>query len=236
MASQLPFRILTLAVYAIAIGRSVAAVVYHQTMVKLIAVGLQVPSADLWAASVATQAGYASGLVLGLPLGGMLQARRLMPAVVFTLGVDLALLSVVPSLAFFCGVDYSVGVLSIGAQLLIAQTAKTAAPEERPHIVGTLLSALFAGLVLSRALSGLIAEQIGWRSFYLMAGLTTCAVGIVLRGLIPRTISAGLRYGPLIRSLTLIWFGNPELRRIAGAGACLFTALSGVWANVASMA
>ena len=129
------------------------------------------------------------------------------------------------------------GLLSIGGQLLIAYSSKTVSPEARTQVVGALLSALFAGLLLARTLAGWGAEYIGWRAFYAIAGATTCLVALMLLGRIEeeKNNAAKIRYPALVQSLVALWRSTPELRRLALVAACFFAALNGIWANIASL-
>ncbi|MCW5282977.1 MFS transporter [Verminephrobacter eiseniae] len=227
----------TLALYCLATGFSVAAVVYHQSMTQLIAATFQMPVDTLWRLSVATQFGYGVGLILGLPLGDMLPPRRLIPVSIISLGAVLLLVSWAPSPVLMTILFCLTGVLSIGGQLLIAHCAKTVAPEQRPVVVGHLLSSLFAGLLLARVLSGWGAEHLGWRAVYQLVGILTLLLGIaLLRNIRQNAINTQLHYLPMLRQQGQLWLNQPELRRLALVAACFFAALNGIWANLASLA
>ncbi|PRC94279.1 MFS transporter [Solimicrobium silvestre] len=225
--------------FCLATGFSVAAVVYHQAMTQMIAASFQVPTTSLWDLSVATQFGYGIGLILGLPLGDMVMPRKLIPTVVTSLGLVLLLVGVSSNLAAMTALCFLAGVLSIGGQLLIAYSAKTAAATTagRPKIVDNLLSALFAGLLLARVLGGWGAEKIGWRQVYLLAGGVTVLLGLSLFYSVRRQtqIDPNLRYGQMLRRQAQLWQSLPELRRLALVAACFFAALNGIWANLASL-
>src|SRR6218665_4227621 len=156
----------TLALYCLATGFSVAAVVYHQSMTQLIAATFQMPVDTLWSLSVATQFGYGVGLILGLPLVDMLPPRRLIPVSIISLGAVLLLVSWAPSPVLMTILFGLTGVLSIGGQLLIAHCAKTVAPEQRPVVVGHLLSSLFAGLFVAKRPLGWGAEHLLFPPLY----------------------------------------------------------------------
>ncbi|GAB7537069.1 MFS transporter [Burkholderia sp. 3C] len=223
--------------FCLATGFSVAAVVYHQSMTGAIAATFGVPAGSLSRLSVATQLGYGLGLVLGLPLGDLIAPRRLAPAVIGALGLVVIAESAAPSLDVLTVLCFLAGMLSIGGQLLIAYCAKAFPPEQRARVVGSMMSALFAGLLGARVLSGWGAEHLGWRPVYLVAGALTLvwaarlvwAVGEVPMGQPPR-------YGQMQRRQLGLWQAYPELRRLALVAACFFAASNGIWANVISLA
>lgn len=237
MTTSIPLSRADLWLFRLSTAFSVAAVVYHQSMTQMIAANFHVPAASLSILSVATQLGYGIGLVLGLPLGDTLRAKRLIPLTVGGLGIVLLALSAAPSLTVQTGLCALAGMLSIGGQLLIAYCARTALPEQRAGIIGSLLSALFAGLLFARVLSGWGAEYIGWRAIYLIAGGLTLLCGLRLLYVIADVPThAHQRYGVLLKQQAGLWSSQPELRRLALVAACFFAASNGIWANVVSLA
>lgn len=236
MTSQNALSRWALTLYCLATGFSVAAVVYHQSMTQLIAVSFGLSADSLWGLSVATQFGYGAGLILGLPLGDMIAPRRLIPATMLALGAVLLLVGIAPSpwlMVLLCGLA---GLLSIAGQLLLAYSAKALAAEQRGRVVGSLLTSLFAGLLLARVLAGWGGEHIGWRGIYLTVGALTFVIGLALRGCIGEVPLAGqLRYGRMLSQQGALWLKLPELRRLALVAACFFAASNGIWANLSSL-
>jgi predicted MFS family arabinose efflux permease len=57
-------------------------------------------------------------------------------------------------------------------QLILPLAASLSAPEERGKVVGTIMSGLLVGILLSRTLSGFIGDTLGWRAmFWIASGL-----------------------------------------------------------------
>jgi predicted MFS family arabinose efflux permease len=50
---------------------------------------------------------------------------------------------------------------------LILPLASLSAPEEQGKVVGTIMSGLLVGILLSRTLSGFIGDTLGWRCYVL---------------------------------------------------------------------
>src|SRR5437763_1163658 len=75
---------------------------------------------------------------------------------------------------------------------------------------------LLLATLLSRVLSGLVAEQFGWRTMFVLAAGAVAAIGIVAWKALPAfPVNAGLGYGQLLRSLATVWKKHPALRRAA---------------------
>jgi predicted MFS family arabinose efflux permease len=65
-----------------------------------------------------------------------------------------------------------IGITSIVPQLILPLAASLSAPEERGKVVGTIMSGLLVGILLSRTLSGFIGDTLGWRAmFWIASGL-----------------------------------------------------------------
>lgn len=217
---------------------SVAAVVYQQAMTPDIARSMGVPADTLWMLSVATQLGYGLGLLVGLPLVDRWQARRLIPLVLMLLGAVLLLMTTVSAvqwLTLLCGLA---GLLSVGGQMLIAHHAKVLPPAQRLQLVGRLLAALFAGLLLARLAAGWGSQVWGWRSVYLVAGGLTMLCGSLLARALAPTPTHLLVKTPLSglwRAQGALWLETPELRRQACVAACFFAVLNALWGNLAAL-
>ncbi|MFD0708836.1 MFS transporter [Photorhabdus luminescens] len=225
-----------LALYCLATGLSVASVVYHQSMTTLIADSFNLPSGSLWELSMATQFGYGTGLILGLPLGDMIAPRRLIPATMIALGFLLVLIGFAPSFWLMVTLCFLAGLLSIGGQLLLAYSAKALASEQRSQVVGGLLTSLFAGLLLARVLAGWGGEYIGWRGIYLVVGVLTLLTGLGLCRSIGNVEQVThLGYGQVLKQQRALWREYSELRHLALAAACFFAASNGIWANLSSL-
>lgn len=230
-----PFGPLDLSLYRLATALSVAAIVYHQSMVNVIAQDLGVSPTALWSLSAATQTGYGVALTLGLPLADRVAPRRLIPAFVTGLGLIVLALSAAPGLGTMIGLCVLAGLASIGGQMLIVYCSKLEAATYGKSS-GPLYSALFTGLLLARVLGGWGADRVGWRAFYAIAGLATIATGIALTTRLRQTIGATASgYFALLRSQGRLWRQSPDLRRVAIVAACFFAALSAIWANLASL-
>jgi predicted MFS family arabinose efflux permease len=126
------------------------------------------------------------------------------------------------------------GIATCVPQILVPLAANLAPPGERGRAVGTVMSGLLSGILLSRTLSGFLGAAWGWRAVYLVAAALMIALAIVLRIKLPRSEAhSQLRYLPLLRSLGDLVKSEPALRLHAALGALTFAAFSAFWATLA---
>jgi predicted MFS family arabinose efflux permease len=69
-------------------------------------------------------------------------------------------------------------------------------------VVGTIASGVLIGILLSRTISGLVADQFGWRAIYVLAAIVAWALALILARVIP-TLPArpSMTYPALLRSV-----------------------------------
>ncbi len=149
-----------------------------------------------------TQLGYAAGIFLLVPLGDVLNRRRLLPVILLGSAVALALSAIAPSFAVLLAALVLVGLTTVAGQLLTPLAGDLADPAQRGRVVGTVASGLLIGILLSRTVSGLIADAFGWRAVYVIAAV----VAVILAGVLARAVPtlpprAHLSYGSLLASV-----------------------------------
>jgi predicted MFS family arabinose efflux permease len=217
---------LTLAM-ALGAGAAVANIYYNQPMLELIGKDLPVASSVI---SPVTQLGYAVGLFLLVPLGDIVERKRLIVGQFITLAI--ALLGVAYSSNTTMIVIFSslVGVSSTVAQQIIPFAAHLATPAKRGATVGTLLSGVLGGILLSRTIAGYIGTSLGWREMYLIAVPVALLGAIGMWSILPSVPpTASMRYSRLISSIGTLWNELPELRRAAVTQALIFAGFSAFW-------
>ena len=218
------------ALIAVAGGAVVANLYYAQPLIALIgpAIGLG-PSATSLIVTV-TQVGYTVGLVLLVPLGDIVENRRLIAATLALAVLGLGLMAVGHSPALFLGAALIVGVGCVTAQMLIALTAHLAPEATRGQVVGNVMSGLLAGILLSRPAASMIADLFGWRAVFGAAAIGSAVLIALLARLLPeRRPASGPNYGQLIASLPVLLARTPVLRRRGAYQATLFAAFSLFW-------
>jgi predicted MFS family arabinose efflux permease len=220
-------------VFAFCVGIVVANVYYAQPIIELIAPSLGLsPSAASLIVSL-TQVGYAAGLFLLVPLGDLLENRRLIISTVLVTAIALCLEATARSPSTFLLASVLVGVTSVAVQMLVPLAAHLAAPESRGRIVGNVMGGLLTGILLARPVSSLVTDHFGWRVMFGAAAVAMLLVaGLVATSIPRRRPDADLGYGQLLASLVHLFRDNPVLRRRAFYQACMFAGFSLFWTAV----
>jgi predicted MFS family arabinose efflux permease len=231
LAFSLPRSLVT--TFAIACGLTVGNIYYAQPLLATLADAFGTSEASAALIVTITQVGYAVGLLILVPLGDLVENRRLV--VTISAGTVLALLvaSAAPSLAVFFVASLGIGVTSVVAQVLVPFAAHLAPPETRGRVIGQVMSGLLLGILLARAMAGILAGVLGWRAVYLISAILLAAMILVLRRMLPihkPTFAEG--YGVLVASLAKIYRKEPLLRRRAAYQAIMFGSFSAFWTSV----
>lgn len=222
-----------LLVMAAAAGIAVANIYYNQPMLGLIEAAMPGRVAGL--VPTATQLGYAAGLFLVVPLGDVLERRRLIVAQFGVLAVALALAALAPGAATLVLSSLVVGSSASVAQQILPFAAHLAAPDRRGQTVGTVMAGILVGILLSRTLAGFVASALGWRAMFWIGVPMALLTGATMHAVLPVSRPAGteLGYRALIRSLGGLWREFGALRRAALTQGLLFAAFSVFWTTLA---
>ena len=216
--------------FAFCCGAIVANLYYAQPIIGLIAPDIGLSSTLASFIVSLTQIGYAIGLFFLVPLGDLLENRRLM---ITTTGVAIlsllgAALAQTPNL--FLLASLLVGFSSVAVQILIPLAAHLAPEETRGRVVGSIMGGLLLGILLARPAASVIADHFGWRAVFGTAALVMLLISGVLATTIPRHQPAhSASYGQLLKSLWTLLSEQPVLRRRAFYQACMFATFSLFW-------
>lgn len=217
---------------AAAAGVAVASIYYNQPMLGLIGRDLNSPLTSL--IPTATQLGYAAGLFLLVPLADMVERRGLIIATFTLLAVAMAAAAVAPTAAALLVASLLIGLFSTVAQQVVPFAAHLAPPARRGAVVGTVMSGLLAGILLSRTVAGFVASHGGWRAmFWLAVPVVMAMAGWMALRLPQHRADPGLRYTHALRSLAHLWREFPPLRVAAFTQALLFASFSAFWTLLA---
>ncbi|MET3438616.1 MFS transporter [Sphingomonas sp. 1185] len=218
-------------VFAVAAGLSVANIYYAQPLLDLMAQDFGIAPASIGWVVTLTQIGYALGLIVILPLGDLIDRRRLVVAQMLMSAGALGLVSTAKTSAvLFIGMA-ATGVLAVVVQVLVAFAATLARPGERGKTVGTVTSGVVIGILGARFIAGLIADLGGWRAVYLTsAGATLVMAGLLLRTL-PRRLLPERQdgYGAALRSIPSLFLRDRVILRRGLLALLIFAAFSTFW-------
>jgi predicted MFS family arabinose efflux permease len=221
------------ALLALTCGAAVANLYYVQPLLNLLAqtFGVSQPTAGLLV--TCSQLGYVLGLGLLVPLGDLLERRRLITGLLVGTAAADAACAAAPSFSVLAAALAALGGLSVVAQILVPLAATLASPQRRGQVVGTVMSGLLIGILLSRTLSGLIAALGGWRLVFALAAAAMLALSLALRlGLPIVAATQRLRYPQLLRSVLSLIIQEPVLRQRMALGALAMAGFSVLWTSL----
>ncbi|BCU55030.1 MFS transporter [Enterobacter kobei] len=218
--------------FAIASGLSVANVYYAQPLLDALARDFSISHAAVGGVITATQIGCALALLFLVPLGDLLERRRLMAIQLLALLIAQMVVGLARSAPVLLAGMLAVGMLGTAmTQGLIAYAASAAAPGEQGRVVGAAQGGVFIGLLLARVFSGAVSDLAGWRGVYFSAALLMLLIALPLWRRLPVLLPAthGLGYLPLLASM-LTLLREEKVLRVRGMLALLmFAAFNIFW-------
>jgi len=218
---------------AISCGVIAANLYYAQPLVGPIssAIGLSAETAGL--VVTLTQIGYGIGLLFIVPLGDILENRRLVVASLLFTAVALTIAAVVKNAALFLIASLFIGVGSVAAQVLVPYAAHLSPDASRGRAVGNVMSGLLLGIMLARPVSSLVADLLGWHAVFFLSAATIFVLALLLAKALPaRKPLLNVQYPTLMSSMWHLLRTTPILRRRAIYHACVFGTFSLFWTTV----
>jgi predicted MFS family arabinose efflux permease len=218
---------------AVACAVTIANIYYAQPLLHSIAHGFGVSQSVAGLVVTATQAGYATGLLLVVPLGDITARRTLFTTLLATDAVALAASAAAPALAVLGLLAVLVGIATVVVQMIIPYAATIAGDSERAAVIGTLMGALLLGILASRTFAGLVASAAGWRGVYAVAAAAMTIMALVMHRMMPAESPEAERgYFAQLRATARIALSEPVLRWRSLIGAGQFAAFSCFWTTV----
>ncbi|WLH92102.1 MFS transporter [Pseudomonas sp. FP453] len=216
--------------FAFCCGAIVANIYYAQPVIELIApdIGLTPAMASLIVSL--TQIGYALGLFFLVPLGDLLENRKLMISTTVLAIASLLGAAFIQQPNLFLLVSLLIGFSSVSVQILIPLAAHLAPAESRGRVVGSIMGGLLLGILLARPVSSVVADHFGWRAMFMAAAGLMAFISVVLLITIPkRQPDHSATYGQLLRSLGTLLRKQPVLRQRAFYQGGMFATFSLFW-------
>ena len=216
--------------FAVAGGVAVGNLYWAQPLLELIAHDLQTSAATAGWLVTASQMGYAVGILLIVPLGDVLNRRRLVPVMLLCSAVALTACALAPSFAVLLIAISALGMTTVAGQVLTPLAGDLAADVDRGRVVGVVVSGLLAGILVSRTISGLVADAAGWRTIFVAAAIAVLVLAVLLYGAVPSLPpKARMGYRTLIGSVFIVVARERTVRWTLALGATVFAAFTMFW-------
>ena len=247
IAPRAPLRFLGL---ACAVG--VSNLYYNQPLLAEMAQTLRVTAAHIGFVAVATQVGYAVGLLFFVPLGDMVERRRLMLRMYAAVSVASLVVAVSPNLPCIIAASILLGILASVTHVALPIAPDMVAEHDRGRAIGTVMMGLLLGVLLARTFAGWISRipawlpdlhriaaiypwvEDGWRYVFVIAALMSAAFIPLTRRTMPELPpKQRLTYRKAMESLWTLFRTQPLLRESSAVGALVFASFSCFWTTLA---
>ncbi len=217
---------------ACAVG--VSTIYYNQPLLVEMGRSYHLPDGQTGFVSVATQVGYACGLLLFVPLGDVLERRALMMRMYGAVAVALLLVAAAPSLSWLIAASVIAGMLASVTHIVLPIAPDLVGDAQRGRAIGIVMTGLLLGILLARTFAGWVSNLGGWRSVFVTAAILNAAFVPILWRVMPRLPPRQrLHYSQAMRSLWTLWRTQPPLRESCVLGALVFASFSCFWTTLA---
>jgi len=218
---------------ALSCGVIVANIYYAQPLVGPIAAELGLSPKAAGLVVTMTQLGYGAGLFLIVPLGDLIENRRLILSILALGAIALATAAFSTHPLPFFAAALCVGFGSVSVQVLVPYAGHLAPEHIRGRVIGNIMTGLMLGIMLARPVSSFIASVSSWHAVYALSAGVMVLLALVLRFTLPvRQPRARLGYGALLASMVHLARTTPVLQRRALYQSSLFAAFSLFWTTV----
>ncbi|MBN6776146.1 MFS transporter [Pseudomonas granadensis] len=220
--------------FAITCAMAVANVYFAQPLLESMASSLAVSPGTIGIVVTATQAGYAVGLLFIVPLGDLLNRKKLILTQMLMSAVALCAVGLAGNWGMLLGAMVLVGLMAVVVQVVVAYAASLASPEQRGAAVGTVTSGVVLGILLARFVSGAVADLAGWRGVYFVSAALMIGMALVLWRTMPASAAPPAKgsYWQLLRSVFQLYLTERTLRVRGTFALLIFAAFSVLWTSM----
>lgn len=218
---------------SLATGTVVANNYYAQPLEATLARAFHAPSASVGLVITVIQIGYAVGLATLVPLGDLLERRKLLVGLLAVTALSLVVIAAAPSLPVLAVAAAVMGLTTVAAQVLVPFAAHLAPEGRSGAVISTVMSGLLIGILASRTLAGVVAQVAGWRSVFGIGAVLTALIAVALWRQLPALEPVTrMRYSKLLGSVLTLIREEPVLRRRMAYGAVTYSSFGAFWATV----
>lgn len=212
---------------------AVATIYVAQPVLAQIGRDLGIPEPDLGWIVAAGQIGYLVGLALLVPLGDMLDRRKLIGSQLLLAAVGMLVAAFAPGLWLLLTGLAVTGLFAVVVQTTVAFAADLSTSGERGRTLGIVTSGVIIGILGARVLAGVLADLWGWRSIYITFTLLLVVLSIAVLKLLPAGHRSSRRtYGYVLISLGHL-FREPLFISRGMIAFFLFASFGTLWSGLA---
>ncbi|MFB8280501.1 MFS transporter [Nocardia colli] len=189
-------------VLALVCAVAVSTIYAIQPVLEAAGGGLGLARGSLGWLVAAGQVGYFAGLVLLVPLGDVLNRRRLITGHLMLTAVGAVIVAVAPNGAIAVIGLAIAGLFAVVVQVTVAYVAAVSAPNERGRNIGAVTSGVVIGILGVRVLAGVLGDTVGWRAVYALLAVLCVVLALLVRTTLdtdPRT--SGAKYVQVLASM-----------------------------------
>lgn len=234
MESRTQLSSAALLLYAVICGSAVATVYYSQPLLDAIALEFGIDSTIIGTVVTVTQMCYAFGLFCLVPLGDLLDPRRLVTGMLVFIAIALSIVALASNTLFlFIGMGM-VGFQAVVAQVLVALAANRASLHGRGRAIGVVTSGIVIGILLGRTFSGTLADMAGWRSVYIVTAVIMICMAYLFLTVTPATrrLPSQNTYRGMLGSMKDLFVQIPLLRIRGLLAFFIFSDFSILWSSM----
>ncbi|WP_374034280.1 MFS transporter [Bdellovibrio bacteriovorus] len=214
-----------------AVGIIVANLYYAQPITAMIsqALGLDPSAAGL--VVTLTQIGYGLGVLLIVPLGDIIENRRLVLTMIGIAVLGVLGLAFASQLTPYFIAAFATGLGASTVQILVPYTAHFAPEVKRGQVVGSLMSGLMIGIMLSRPVSSLLTDLFSWHAVFVLSAALMTVLAVILYKVMPERHpqNKNIHYFDLLKSMGRLFVETPVVRRRGAYQAFMFGAFCLFW-------
>ncbi len=184
--------------------------------------------------AVATQVGYAAGMLSFVPLGDVAERRGLMMRLYAAVAVALVLVATARNFTWLIVASVLTGLLASVTHVALPLAPELVPATRRGQAIGTVMTGLLLGILLARSFAGWVSNLGGWRTVFWAAALMNLAFVPLLAKAMPKLEpKQKLTYPAAMRSLWTLFRTLPLLRESGVIGGLTFAAFSCFWTMLA---
>jgi predicted MFS family arabinose efflux permease len=177
-----------------------------------------------------TQLGYAAGIFTLVPLGDVLNKKKLILGKLGGLVLALIGVGLAKTVVQLVICSFAVGILSTAAQDFVPLAAELAEPKRRGQVIGIVMGGLLLGILVSRTFSGLVAGHFGWRAVFFVSSVIIALLALLVVALVPSVAKpASTSYPTLLRSMATLLRRHPTLGLSVLTQGVMGTIFSAFW-------